>query len=615
VFKKILIANRGEIAVRVMRTCRELGIATVAVYSEPDRDAAHVRYADEAYGLGGHVAAASYLNVAALLEVIARCGADAVHPGYGFLAESAAFAQAVAEQGVVFVGPPAAAIETMGDKISARRAAEAAGVVSVPGTREPLRSAAEVAAFGATHGWPVAVKAAFGGGGRGMKVIRSAAEAEAAVESARREAVAAFGRAELYVERFLARPRHIEMQLVADAFGNVVWLGERDCSVQRRHQKLVEESPAPAFSAEVRRAMGEASVRLARGCGYLGVGTVEFLVEDESFYFLEMNTRLQVEHPVTELVTGLDLVELQLRVASGEPLAFDQGGVATAGHAIEVRLNAEDPSGGRFTPSPGTLTTFVPPSGPGLRIDAGYAAGDTVSPYYDNLIAKIIAWAPDRDRARARMLRALDETEIGGVATTIPLQWMILDHPQFATALHSTNWVDDDLDLSGLDVSAPDPAPPPGGRPLPDLTAEIDGQRFTVKLWTSDPQGLATALGPPPPAPAAKISGWRSRRGVPSVSTWAPHGSPREASRPSAGQPRRDVAAAPGQVVAPMQGTVVRMLVSVGDSVAAGADVCVIEAMKMENLVTADVAGRVAEVVAVAGESVESGRLLVVIAE
>jgi acetyl-CoA/propionyl-CoA carboxylase, biotin carboxylase, biotin carboxyl carrier protein len=615
VFKKILIANRGEIAVRVMRTCRELGVATVAVYSEPDRDAAHVRYADEAYALGGHLAAESYLNIVALLEVIARCGADAVHPGYGFLAENAAFAQAVAEQGIVFVGPPAAAIETMGDKISARRAAEAAGVLSVPGTREPLSSAAEVSAFGATHGWPVAVKAAFGGGGRGMKVIRSAAEAAAAVESARREAVGAFGRAELYVERFLTRPRHIEMQLVADAFGNVVWLGERDCSVQRRHQKLVEESPAPGFPADVRRAMGEASVRLARGCGYLGVGTVEFLVEDESFYFLEMNTRLQVEHPVTELVTGLDLVELQLRVAGGEPLGFDQDDVASAGHAIEVRLNAEDPSGGRFTPSPGTLTTFAPPSGPGLRIDAGYAAGDSVSPYYDNLIAKIIAWAPDRDRARARMLRALIETEIGGVVTTIPLQRIILDHPQFATAVHSTNWVDDDLDLSGLDVSTPTPAPPAGGQTLPDLTAEIDGQRFTVKLWTSDPQGLATALGAPPPAPAAKISGWRSRRGVPSVSTWAPHGLPREESQPSAGPPRRNVAAAPGQVVASIHGTVVRMLVSVGDSVAAGADVCVIEAMKMENLVTADVAGRVAEVMAVPGESVEPGRLLVVIAE
>ncbi len=611
--KKVLIANRGEIAVRVMRTCRELGIATVAVYSDPDRDAAHVRYADEAYALGGQTAAESYLNGAALLAVLDRCEADGVHPGYGFLAENADFAQAVADQGAVFVGPPPAAIAVMGDKISARRAAEAAGVPCVPGTREPLHSADELVAFGAAHGWPVAVKAAYGGGGRGMKVIRSADEAQPSMESAQREAVAAFGRPELYIEQFLARPRHIEMQVVADALGNVVWLGERDCSVQRRHQKLIEECPAPDFPDHLRRAMGEASVRLAASCGYVGAGTVEFLYEDESFYFLEMNTRLQVEHPVTELVTGRDLVELQLRVASGEPLGFGQQDVVADGHAIEVRVNAEDPSHGRFTPSPGTLTTFVLPSGPGVRVDAGYTASDTVSPYYDNLIAKIIAWAPDRDRARGRMLRALAETEVTGLATTIPAQTVILDHPDFIAATHSTNWVDHDLDLSGLDVSPSTPETGAAGHPLPDVTAEIDGQRFTVKLWTSDPQGFGS-LGVAP-TPTTNTPELRSRRGVPSVSTWAPQGAQRTGPKPSATPPRRDVVQVPGQVVAPVQGTVVRMLVSVGDSIDTGADVCVIEAMKMENFVTADVSGRVTEVLVAPGESVEAGRPLIVIAE
>ena len=589
--KKVLIANRGEIAVRVIRTCRELGVATVAVYSDLDREALHVRLADEAYALGGQTAAESYLNTEAILRAITESGADAVHPGYGFFSENTDFARAITGQGVTFIGPPPEAIEVMGDKISSRHAAERAGVSGVPGRSEVLTSPDEVTAFGDEFGWPVAIKAAYGGGGRGMKVVQGAAEAADALESAMRESLAYFGRDECYVERYLSWPRHVEMQVIADTHGNAVWLGERDCSAQRRHQKLVEESPAPDFPDSVRRAMGEASVKVAQACGYVNAGTVEFLYQDGEFFFLEMNTRLQVEHPVTELVTGLDLVEWQLRVASGEPLGFTQEDVRRDGHAIEVRINAENPAGGAFTPSPGTITRFTEPGGPGVRLDAGYAAGDTVSQFYDNLIAKLVVWGHDREAARRRMLRAIGETVIEGVATTLPADVAILSHPDFAGATHSTNWVEQTLDLTGV-VSDPTPAAPevaegaePVARVLRDVTAEVDGRRYQVKLWVPDLGDVVAA-----PAGAAR-SGAGPKR-------------PKAAGGGGTGS---------GTVAVPMQGTIVKVLVEPGDTVEVGQTVCVLEAMKMENNVNAEKAGTVKEVKVAPGESVGPGDVIAII--
>ena len=581
-FSKVLIANRGEIAVRIIRACREQGVATVAVYSDVDRNALHVRLADEAYALGGVTAAESYLNTEAILSIIERSGADAVHPGYGFFSENADFARAITERGVTFIGPPPEAIEVMGDKISARHAAERVDVASVPGTTDFITDPAQVVAFGAEHGWPVAVKAAYGGGGRGMKVVADADGAADAVESARRESLAYFGRDELYMERYLTAPRHIEVQVLADSHGNAVYLGGRDCSAQRRHQKLIEEAPAPGLSDEVRAAMGEAAVKVAKGCDYTNAGTVEFLYEDGEFWYLEMNTRLQVEHPVTELVTGLDLVEQQLRIAAGEPLAFTQDDVEISGHAIEVRINAEDPAGGAFLPSPGRITTLRAPDGFGVRFDTGFEAGDEVSQFYDNLIGKLIVWGADRDTAIRRMLRALGELDIAGVATTAPADVAILEHPDFVAATHSTKWVEETLDLTGVGSASSDrgSADAPPGSVRRDTTVEVDGRRIEVSMWVPDPAEVGTLGGRPRRSSAGRSAGG----GVGN-----------------------------GQVAVPMQGTIVKVVVEAGDAVEAGDTVCVLEAMKMENNVVADITGTIAEVKVAVGDSVGSGDVVVVI--
>ena len=495
VLKKILIANRGEIAVRVIRAAREMGIATVAVYSELDRNALHVRLADEAYALGGSTAAESYLNTEAILKAITDSGADAVHPGYGFFSENPDFARAITAMGVAFIGPPPEAIDEMGDKVSSRKAALRGGAPIVPGTTEFVTTAKEITDFGAEFGWPIAIKAAFGGGGRGMKVVQSAAEVQDAMDSAQREAKSFFGRDEIYVERYLTWPRHIEVQLVGDQHGNVVWVSTRDCSAQRRHQKLIEEAPAPGLPDGVEEAMGEAAVKAAKAVGYYNAGTVEFIFQDGEFFFLEMNTRLQVEHPVTEMVSGIDLVAEQIRVASGLPLSFTQESIELRGHAIEIRINAEDPAQGKFLPSPGHITTLVPPSGFGTRWDGGYESGDTVSQYYDNLVGKLICWGSDRETAIRRTLRALHEFRIEGIATTIPADLAILEHQDFVDGIHSTKWVEDTLDLSGVGSTTSVADGETEAKVQRDVDVEVNGKRFSVKVFVPESQAGAVVAG------------------------------------------------------------------------------------------------------------------------
>ncbi|MHB1129649.1 MAG: acetyl-CoA carboxylase biotin carboxylase subunit, partial [Ilumatobacteraceae bacterium] len=501
--QKILIANRGEIAVRIIRTAREMGIATVAVYSELDRNALHVRLADEAYSLSGKTAAESYLNTEAILDAIRRSGADGVHPGYGFFSENADFAKAITDMGVTFIGPPPAAIVEMGDKVSSRKAALRGGAPIVPGTTEFATSADEIREFGHTNGWPIAIKAAFGGGGRGMKVVHDAEHVSEAMESAQRESKAFFGRDEIYIERYLTWPRHIEVQIVGDTHGNVVWVSTRDCSAQRRHQKLIEEAPAPGLPDGMEEAMGAAAVKAALAVGYYNAGTVEFIYQDDNFFFLEMNTRLQVEHPVTEVITGIDLVEWQIRVASGEKLPLTQQEVSALrrGHGIEIRINAENPTGGKFLPSPGMISKLSASNGFGVRFDGGYESGDTVSQYYDNLVGKLIVWGQDRDAAIARSIRALNEMVVEGIHTTIPADLAILHHPDFQAVKHSTKWVEETLDLSTL-VSTTGATQTNEERLIErSTTVEVNGKRFDVKMWV--PEIVTGALSKAKKAPRA----------------------------------------------------------------------------------------------------------------
>ncbi|HEX2294003.1 MAG TPA: biotin carboxylase N-terminal domain-containing protein, partial [Actinomycetota bacterium] len=545
-FERILIANRGEIAVRIARTCRALGVEAVAVHSDVDASARHVQAASHAVRLPGVAPVDTYLNVEAILAAARDTGAEAVHPGYGFLSESAAFAEAVVDAGLVWVGPPPPAIRAVGDKISARRLAVEAGVPVVPGITDPVEDVAVLEAFASEHGYPVAIKASGGGGGRGLKVARSEAELEPAWSAARREAVAYFGSRDVFVERYLDGPKHLEVQLLAPGPDEALWLGVRDCSLQRRHQKLIEETPPPRWAERVPE-MGEAAVALSKACGYVNAGTVEMLVDRAGeFYFLEVNARLQVEHTVTEEVLGLDLVECQLRIAAGERLPFSQADLVPRGHAIECRINAEDPARG-FAPTPGRLVRYREPAGPGVRVDSGYAEGDEIPGAYDSLIAKLVTHGADRDEARARMLRALEEYVIEGVETTIPAHVLLLEEESFVAGTHDTTTVESGSVLDDLAVSAEEMRDVllVGGKP--------------VRLWN--------------PAMAASAAA-------------ATHGT-----------------VAGGDLVSPMQGTILEVLVSPGDRVEAGQTLVVLEAMKMENAIAATAAGVVAEVNAEVGKT------------
>ncbi|MFY9587046.1 MAG: acetyl-CoA carboxylase biotin carboxylase subunit, partial [Actinomycetota bacterium] len=569
-FSKVLVANRGEIAVRVLRALRELGVPSVAVYSEADRESLHLRHADEAYLIGEAAPAASYLNIERIVETATRAGAEAIHPGYGFLAENANFARACDAAGIVFIGPSADAIDRMGDKVAARQAAVDAGAPVVPGTLEPVKGPEEVEAFAAEHGFPIAIKASFGGGGRGFKVVRSEKELGDSLASAQRESAMAFGRDEVYLERYLEGARHIEAQILADQHGTVLFLGERDCTLQRRHQKLVEESPSPVVSEAVRKRLGDASVAIAREVGYVNAGTIETLLEAdlEHFYFMEMNTRLQVEHPVTELCADIDLAAWQIRIAAGDKLPFAQEDIAPRGHAIECRINAEDPAK-KFFPSPGRIGAYREPSGPGVRVDSGFGPGTEIPRSYDSLIAKLVVWAETRDDARARMARALDEYVIEGVKTTIPFHRMIMDNARFAAGEVSTSFVETELDLSGLTQPAPAPGPAvaeAGDASEQTVTLEIEGKRFEVAV--------------------------RGLRGGPVASAAAPARAAAPVAAAKAGKAGEHVKET---VRAPMQGTVVKAAVAEGDSVTAGQLLIVLEAMKMENHISSPRDGKVTE--------------------
>jgi acetyl-CoA/propionyl-CoA carboxylase biotin carboxyl carrier protein len=593
-FSKVLVANRGEIAVRVIRALRELGIGSIAVYSEVDRQAPHVSKADESYLLGPGPATESYLNVEKILEVARQAGAEAIHPGYGFLAENPPFAKACEKAGIVFIGPPAKAIEAMGSKTRARELMRQAGVPIVPGTTEPVDSLKEARPLAKEIGYPIAVKAAGGGGGKGFRVAMTASELEKAMEGASREGEKFFSDPTVYLERYLDDPRHVEVQVLADSHGNVVHLGERDCSVQRRHQKLIEETPAPGIDAEFRERIGGIAIEAARAIGYRSAGTVEgLLASDEEaereYFFLEMNTRVQVEHPVTEMATGIDIVHEQLRIAAGEPLSFEQGDVLIRGASIECRINAEA-AHKKFAPAPGVITGYREPGGPGVRVDSGVDAGSEVTPLYDPLIAKVIVADVSREEATARMLRALDEYEIDGLSTLIPFHKALLRSEQWQRAETCRDLLEDSNWLKSLAPEAPPKPTEPGEdeeeKVERDYTVEVNNRRFSVKV-----------IGAPPVA------------GVASANSSA-------LSRPPRRERSGGAASTDGTgetLISPIQGTVLRVDVKKGQEVDTGAVICVIEAMKMENEITAHRSGKVEELKVAEGGSIGTGETIAII--
>jgi acetyl-CoA/propionyl-CoA carboxylase, biotin carboxylase, biotin carboxyl carrier protein len=583
-FTRVLVANRGEIAVRVIRALDELGIESVAVYSEADRDAQHVERATEAYLLGPGPASESYLNVDKILEVIERSGAEAVHPGYGFLAENAAFARRLEEAGVTFIGPPASAIDAMGSKTKARELMQGAGVPIVPGTTDPVESVEAAEKIAEEIGYPIAVKAAGGGGGKGFRVALEPDKLRDAFEGAAREGEKFFSDATVYLERYLPDPRHVEVQVLADGHGNVVHLGERDCSIQRRHQKLIEESPAPLVDPGLRERIGKIAVDAARAVDYRGAGTIEGLLSpDGEYFFLEMNTRVQVEHCVTEAVTGVDIVREQVLIAAGEPISFGQDDIRWHGHAIECRINAEDASK-NFSPAPGLVAHYREPSGPGIRVDSGVLAGSEISPLYDPMVAKLIVWDADRERATKRMARALKEFEIEGVKTLIPFHKAIMASEQWAKAETCRDLIEDKGWLKGLATPAPEPVSDDDPEIVArDYVVEVSGKRFSV---TVHGEALAAGNGAGPAAAKPK---------------------PKRERKSGGGGGGGDALASP------MQGNVFKILVEQGADVEEGALVCIIEAMKMENEITAHKAGKIAELPISEGDSVTAGDTLAVI--
>ncbi|MDT0550196.1 acetyl/propionyl/methylcrotonyl-CoA carboxylase subunit alpha [Streptomyces lonegramiae] len=580
--QKVLIANRGEIAVRVARACRDAGIASVAVYADPDRDAVHVRAADEAYALGGDTPAASYLDQAKVLAAAAESGADAIHPGYGFLSENAEFAQAVLDAGLTWIGPPPAAIRDLGDKVAARHIAQRAGAPLVAGTPDPVSGADEVLAFAREHGLPIAIKAAFGGGGRGLKVARTLDEVPELYDSAVREAVAAFGRGECFVERYLDKPRHVETQCLADTHGNVVVVSTRDCSLQRRHQKLVEEAPAPFLTPEQNAELYRASKAILKEAGYVGAGTVEFLVgTDGTVSFLEVNTRLQVEHPVTEEVTGIDLVREMFRIADGEPIGYDDP--PARGHSFEFRINGEDP-GRNFLPAPGTVTTFAPPTGPGVRLDAGVESGSVIGPAWDSLLAKLIVTGATRTQALQRAARALAEFQVEGMATAIPFHRAVVTDPAFTAdpfTIH-TRWIETEFTNTITPHTPTNTDETEESVARETVVVEVGGKRLEVSL----PAFLSVAA-----APAAGDAGG--------------------AKKPKRKPVKKSGSSASGDALAsPMQGTIVKVAVAEGDQVAEGDLVVVLEAMKMEQPLNAHRAGTVKGLAAEVGAALTAGAVI-----